>query len=278
MADLSGPASLLRGTVKRFGSVGLAVGAVLLAVLSACSLSTSASSSNGSSPFASTYPPPKAGTTFDKALSPVVAALPFVNQDGQTVTLDSLKGKTVVLTDFLTLCQEVCPLTAGNFQQIAEKVKMAGESSKITLLEVTVDPARDTVARLKVYSKNLGAPVNWQFWTGTPANIASLWKEMGVFYEKVAEDPGVHPIDWWTGKGLTYDVNHQDVVFVVGADRHEKWLIQGNPNLQGGSVPASLAHFLNANGQANLASPGAQSWTSRDVTAALTYITGQQIG
>jgi hypothetical protein len=68
------------------------------------------------------------------------------------------------------------------------------------------------------------------------------------------------------------------VVFVLGADGHERWLIQGNPNLQGGSVPASLAHFLNANGQANLASPGVQSWTSRDVTAALTYVTGQQIG
>src|SRR5674476_336449 len=60
---------------------------------------------------------------FDKAPSPTVAALPFVNQDGQAVTLDSFKGQTVVLTDFLSLCQEVCPLTAGNFGQIAEKVK-----------------------------------------------------------------------------------------------------------------------------------------------------------
>lgn len=264
--------------MQRFGSVGLAVGAGLVAVLSACSLSTSLSPSTGSSPSASALATPTSGTAFDKAPSPTVAALPFVNQDGQTVTLDSFKGQTVVLTDFLSLCQEVCPLTAGNFGQIAEKVKMAGASSKITLLEVTVDPARDTTARLKAYSRNLGAPVNWQFWTGSPANIAALWKEMGVFYEKVGEDPGIHPIDWWTGKGLTYDVDHQDVVFVIGADGHEKWLIQGNPNLQGGSVPASLVHFLNANGQANLASPGAQSWTSRDVTAALTYVTGQQIG
>jgi protein SCO1/2 len=207
-----------------------------------------------------------------------VAALPFVNQDGHKMTLDSLKGQTVVLTDFLSLCQEICPLTAGNFEQIAEKVKMAGASSKITLLEVTVDPARDTSARLKVYSADLSAPVNWQFWTGTPANIAALWRELGVFYQKVGEDPGVRPIDWWTGKALTYDVNHQDVVFVLGADGHERWLTQGNPNLQGGSVPAFLVHYLSADGRANLASPGAQSWTSADVTAALTYVTGKQIG
>jgi cytochrome oxidase Cu insertion factor (SCO1/SenC/PrrC family) len=264
--------------VHRFGSVGLAGAAALLAVLSACSSSTSMSPSTGSSPSASAFSTPTAGTAFDKAPSPTVVALPFENQYGQTVTLDSLKGQTVVLTDFLSLCQEICPLTAGNFEQIAEKVKIAGASSKITLLEVTVDPARDTATRLKAYSRNLGAPVNWQFWTGSPANIAALWKEMGVFYEKVGEDPGVHPIDWWTGKGLTYDVDHQDVVFVLGADGHEKWLIQGNPNLQGGSVPAFLVHFLNGNAQAKLASPGAQSWTSSDVTTALTYVTGQQIG
>ena len=259
--------------MRRFRRVGLVSGAVLLAVLTACS-----SSGTARPPAVSSDTPPAAGTVFDKAIRPAVAALPFVNQDGHTMTLDSLKGQTVVLTDFLSLCQEICPLTAGTFGQIAEKVKRAGASSKITLLEVTVDPIRDTPARLKVYSAHLGAPVNWQFWTGSPANIAALWAEMGVAYQKVGEDPGERPSDWWTGKALTYDVNHQDVVFVLGADGHEKWLTQGSPNLQGGSVPAFLLHYLNANGRANLASPGVQSWTSDDVTAALTYVTGQQIG
>lgn len=259
--------------MRRFRGVGLVLGAVLLAALSACS-----SIGTPRPPAVSSPTPPAAGTVFDKAISSAVAALPFVNQDGHTMTLDSLKGKTVVLTDFLSLCQEVCPLTAGNFEQIAEKVKTARASSKITLLELTVDPIRDTPARLKVYSANLGAPLNWQFWTGSPANIAALWAEMGVAYEKVGEDPGERPIDWWTGKALTYDVNHQDVVFVLGADGHEKWLTQGNPNLQVGSVPAFLVPYLNANGRANLASPGVQSWTSNDVTAALTYVTGKQIG
>jgi cytochrome oxidase Cu insertion factor (SCO1/SenC/PrrC family) len=261
--------------VRGFRSVGLVLVAVLLALLSRCALSSTASPPAASS--ASVFPAPSAGTVFDKAVSPTVGASPFTNQDGKSVTLDSLKGQTVVLTDFLTLCQEVCPLTAGNFEQIEQKVKLAGASSRITLLEVTVDPARDTAARLKVYSTNLGSPVNWQFWTGSAANIAALWKEMGVAYEKVGEDPGEHPLDWWTGKPLTYDVNHQDVVFVLGADGHEKWLVQGNPNLQGGKVPAFLVHFLSALGRANQASPGALSWTAGDVTAALTYVTRTRV-
>jgi protein SCO1/2 len=254
--------------------VGPVIGGVLLVVLSACS-----SSGTASPPAALSLTPPIAGTAFDKAISPAVAALPFVNQDGHMVTLDSLKGQTVVLTDFLTLCQDICPPTRGNFEKIAHKVKMAGASAKVTLLEVTVDPGRDTPARLKAYSTDLGAPVNWQFWTGTPANIAALWAELGVAYQKVGEGADdVDHVDWWTGKPLTYDVNHQDVVFVLGADGHEKWLVQGNANLQGGPVPEFLVHFLSAQGRANLASPGAQSWTSKDVTVALTYVTGKQIG
>lgn len=73
-------------------------------------------------------------------------------------------------------------------------------------------------------------------------------------------------------------MKHQDVVFVLGADGHEKWLTQGNPNLQGGPVPAFLVRYLNANGRANLAAPGGISWTSHDVIAALSYVTGKAIG
>lgn len=263
--------------VREARGVAHATGLALLVVLSACSSSGLTSASGGPSPAASAFAAPIAGTTLDMAPG-AVSALPFVNQDGQTVSLDSLRGQTVVLTDFLTLCQEVCPLTAGNFEEIARQVKMSGASDKITLLEITVDPDRDTAARLKAYSKGLAAGLNWQFWTGPPANIAALWKQMGVFYEKVPEDPGNHSVDWGTGKALTYDVDHQDVVFVLGADGHEKWLTQGNPNLQGGSLPAFLAHLLNDKGRANLASPGAGSWTAGDVTAALSYVMGRRIG
>src|SRR6202042_1397304 len=40
-----------------------------------------------------------------------VPATPLVNQEGQPVTLQSFRGKYVVLAQFLTLCQDECPLT-----------------------------------------------------------------------------------------------------------------------------------------------------------------------
>ena len=47
-----------------------------------------------------------------------VPTTPLVNQDGRDMSLESFRGKCVVLAPFLTLCQEECPLTTGVFQEL----------------------------------------------------------------------------------------------------------------------------------------------------------------
>lgn len=247
---------------------------VACALLAACGAQQAL---DGSGPQASAAPTPTNGTVLDLPLAADVSALRFTDQDGHSVSLDSLKGRTVVLTDFLTLCQEICPLTTANYLQLAEKLKTSGSASKVTLLEITVDPARDTVARLKAYQQRLGAYGDWQFWTGTSADLARLWKALGVFYEKTAQD-GSGAVDWLTGKPLTYDVSHQDVVFVLGADGHEKWLVQGTAYVANGTLPDFLRKTLNSSGKANLASPQDQAWSVSDVEAALRYVAGIKLG
>ena len=44
-----------------------------------------------------------------------VPNLRLLNEHGHTVSLTSFRGKYVVLTPFLTLCHEVCPLTTGAY-------------------------------------------------------------------------------------------------------------------------------------------------------------------
>ena len=252
----------------------LAAAAVVLLLLAACAATPQPAPTTTTG----AVPTPSNGSVFDKAIPVAVADLPFVNQDSKTVTLASLHGKTVVLADFLTLCQEICPLTSANFRQIDQAVEAAGQSSEVDLVEITVDPARDTPARLAAYQEMFGAQPNWQFLTGSASQVATLWKTLGVSYEKVAEDPGPPPIDWWTGKPLTYDVNHQDVVFVLGKDGHEKWLVEGTPDTQGVQPPSTLLKFLNDAGTSNLAHPEAPSWTAADVEQGVSYATGHKVG
>ena len=60
--------------------------------------------------------PPSAylGTVVDTPVPASVADLPLTTDAGQATSLTAWHGQVVVLTDFLTLCQETCPLTTGN--------------------------------------------------------------------------------------------------------------------------------------------------------------------
>jgi cytochrome oxidase Cu insertion factor (SCO1/SenC/PrrC family) len=253
-----------------FALVALAVSAGLLA-------GCGASVSTGSQPAGGAQPTPTVGTTFDKPIPDAVAGIQFANQAGTPVSLQSLHGKIVVLTDFLTLCQEICPLTSSNLASLQRLLDQAGMTSKVQLVEVTVDPVRDTIPRLLAYQKLYGAHPNWDFLTGTPAQVAALWKSFGVAYDKVAEPPGPSPIDWWTGKPLRYDITHQDVVFVLGANGDERWLTEGSPDTQGSKPPTQLLKFLNADGKNNLAAPQTPSWTAADIAQAIAYVTGKPV-
>ncbi|MDX6255691.1 MAG: hypothetical protein QOJ11_2025 [Frankiales bacterium] len=219
---------------------------------------------------------PTAGTVAQRTVPDAVAQLAFQDDQGKPVTLSSLRGKTVVLTDFLSLCQEVCPLTSANLGLVRQAVDRAGRQGDIELVEVTVDPSRDTPARLAAYSKLLGASGNWKLLTGTAGNVAALWKWFGVAYERQPE-PSPPAIDWWTGMPLTYDVGHSDVLFVLDQQGVERYLITGSPNAAAVPLPAALASFLNAEGRSNRASPEAGGWTATDVEAVLSWLTGARL-
>lgn len=220
------------------------------------------------------------GTAMDRALPAGLEYLPLVDQDGRRVTLQGLKGKTIVLADFLTSCQEVCPLTSAAMQQVVRAVDQAGLADQVVVLEATVDPERDTPARLRAYQQLFGKSPNWHFLTGAPANLAALWRAMGVAYHRTPE-PTDQPLprDWQTGRPLRYDVTHQDVVYLIDARGHERWLAIGAPSgLSEPDLPTAMAGFLNDEGQQNLSSPDPQSWSARDVTHALSELLGVPVG
>ena len=205
--------------------------------------------------------------------------LPLVDQDGKTVTLASFAGKTVVLADFLTQCQEICPLTSAALSDVSSAVTKAGLDDDVVILEASVDPERDDVAHLAAYQKLFGASPNWTFVTGNPSDIDALWKQFGVGLERkdIDEDPA--PKDWLTGAPLTYDIDHQDIVIVIGPDGHEKWLVNGTPSIgPSAGVPSTLQSFLSEDGLANESAPPDPSWTAADVEAAIAYVTGTPVG
>ncbi len=219
---------------------------------------------------------PSAGTVLNRPVPARIASLGLVDQNGKRVTLASLRGKAVVLVDFLTLCQEVCPLISVDMSQLDQSLRRAGLADRVEILQVTVDPQRDTVARLAAYQKMFGAEPNWRFATGKPSDLDALWAFFGVGHQKVPEDPGPAPRDWLTGRPLTYDVAHQDIVWVLGPDGHAVWEDDGTPYTHGQAPPGVLNKFLSGEGRRHLhAQPNASTWSAAQVESALRYALSQ---
>jgi protein SCO1/2 len=207
-----------------------------------------------------------------------VLQLPLVDQDGRIVTLASLRGRTVVVTPNLTLCQEICPLVSADIGAVQRAVANSGLADKVTFLEVTVDPERDDQAHLKAYQGLFGAEPNWEFLRGSPAQIAAFWSGFHLSYGKVANSPDdPHPKDWLTGSPMTFDVDHQNIVYVLGSDGEIKWLDEAAPDVRGTALPDRLTAFLDAQGLKNVAGPQGPSWTVADLEQAIGYVTGSPV-
>ena len=217
------------------------------------------------------------GTVLDRPVPDSVADLPLTTDAGQPATLAAFHGQVVVLADFLTLCQETCPLTAGNLLVMDRAVKASGLAGRVRFVELTVDPGRDTPARLRTYRALVGAGGNWSLLTGRPDVIERIWGYFGVWYERVAEGspPGV---DWLTGKPLSYDITHQDALIYLDASGRERFLVVGSPNAGWASVAPALRRFLSAQGRADLSHPDASTWTAAEGLSAIAWLTGRQVG
>lgn len=215
-------------------------------------------------------PPANEGLVLDQPTPQNVA---LVNQQGHAVTLAGLHGKVVVLAPFLSLCQDECPLVTGAFITLQRDLRAAGLSNRVVFVEATVDPGRDTVARLAAYRKEFGA--DWDLWTGTPSNIAAFWKPFGVDYNVVPEEQPAKT-DWWTGQPLTYDVDHTDGYILISQSGRERFVNASAPD-EKGLLNARLRGLLNDGGLRNLQNPQGPSWTTADALDAIGWLLGTNV-
>lgn len=221
-------------------------------------------------------PPASYGATADRPVPASVANLHFTTSSGGRISLSDLRGKVVVLADFLTLCGEECPMTSANMNLMARIVSQDGLAGQVVFVEFTVDPGRDTPTRLAAYRNLYGQARNWILLTTLPSNLAEFCKYFGIFYAKTKQgDPPDR--DWLTGKSLTYDIAHQDAVIFLDQQGRERFALLGNADTHGTAPPAALDKFLDAQGRKNLADPGPLSWTVPEGLRIVSWLLGRNV-
>ncbi len=96
----------------------------------------------------------------------------LTDQDGRTVTSDSLKGKPTLIYFGFTFCPDVCPTSLLLMETAVEQLG-PDAAKKVNLVFITVDPERDTPELLKGYVPNFGP--TYIGLTGTPSR-SPMWR------------------------------------------------------------------------------------------------------
>ena len=125
----------------------------------------------------------------------------LTDQDGRTVTSDSLKGKPTLIYFGYTFCPDVCPTSLLLMETAVEQLG-PDATKKVNLVFITIDPERDTKELIKGYVSNFGS--TFIGLTGPPADVAAAARAYRVYYQKV---PGKD--------GSPYLMDHSSIVYVL---------------------------------------------------------------
>lgn len=123
-----------------------------------------------------------------KPVRPVDAQL--VDQDGRKLRLasDALADKIVVVGFVYTNCTDICPMVSQTFAQLQASLAPLMEK-KVRLVSLTVDPVRDTPARLKEYSAHFEPKPGWLWLTGDIGNVAQALQSFGIHITRPENHP-----------------------------------------------------------------------------------------
>jgi protein SCO1/2 len=134
-------------------------------------------------------------------VKPSAVGGPFrlIDQTGRAVTDADFKGKTFLVFFGFTHCPDICPTTLFEISEVL--TRLGPDADKVAALFITVDPERDTPAKLKDYVSNFHPRIFAL--TGTQAEIDSVLKEYRVYAKKV-------PL-----QGGDYTMDHSAVVYLM---------------------------------------------------------------
>jgi protein SCO1/2 len=120
----------------------------------------------------------------------------LTTQDGSKLSSSDLKGNVLLVSFIFTTCNGTCPATTHRMSQIQEELKNRNllKDSRVRLLSISLDPARDTPEVLSGYMKLYDAdPACWTFLTGPPDQVAGVVKSWGMWAKPAANGQLDHP-------------------------------------------------------------------------------------
>lgn len=105
-------------------------------------------------------------------------------QDGSTIKLDALKGKTVVAAMVFTHCQSACPRIVADMQRIQKEV---GNIANAQYVLISMDPERDTPERFVEFSNEMQLDPNWVLLSASQSATDEIANVLGIRVKKLSD-------------------------------------------------------------------------------------------
>ena len=165
---------------------------------------------------------------------PLVEDVPAVqfsltDQQGRSISLAGLHGKTVLLTFLDPVCTSDCPIIAEELRQA--DALLGPSASKVAIVAVDANPLYFSPAFPRAFDRqeNLDQLTNWHFVTGSLADLSRMWAAYGL---QVQVNPG--------GSMAA----HNDIAYVIDGSGHARRILNTDTGPGTRATKSSFATLL----------------------------------
>lgn len=159
--------------------------------------------------------------------APQAAEFALTTHNGARVRLSDFRGKLVLLYFGYTHCPGICPTTLA---EINQALKALGRAAvRVQVMMVTIDPERDTPARLAAYMSHFNPA--FLGLTGTPREVAAVASGYGIYYKK--DEPNARG---------EYLIDHTSMVMVIDPTGRVRLLFPFGTTVE--EMTSDLNHLL----------------------------------
>jgi protein SCO1/2 len=107
-------------------------------------------------------------------------------EDGNTIQLEDLKGKTLVMVMIYTSCKAACPRLVADMHNIEKQIPKE-LINKINFVFVSIDPEIDTPKKLKAFAiENYMDDEHHTFLQGTDSGVREFSNVLAVKYKQIS--------------------------------------------------------------------------------------------
>lgn len=145
---------------------------------------------------------PALGGNVETGTAQIGGPFTLVDQNGSRRSSADFRGRFMLIYFGYSYCPDVCPTTLSLMSDALDK--LGASSDAVVPIFITIDPERDSPARLKAYLASFGPR-----FVGLTGDLEAIKKVAALYRVYLKKEPL---------KGGNYAMDHSSVIYLMGRD------------------------------------------------------------